>query len=153
MASWKQQAQVGAPIGEVWDLICDASRVSEWAEDVIAITGGPSRIEAQGSVYEITARGPLGMKATTPWKVTKYEDLREVKMQCQVTGFYSHWLLTEAQGGTFTELELGVEDPPQGRSLRGRAMTALHTKTYLRGTVEKYLDALRGAFSRSKFRP
>jgi len=33
--------------------------------------------------------------------------MRELKMKCQVSGFYSRWLLTEARGGTFAELELG----------------------------------------------
>ena len=38
--------------------------------------------------------------------------MREIKLRCQNSGFYSHWLLTEAQGNTFTEVELGVE--PKG---------------------------------------
>ena len=75
--------------------------------------------------------------------------MRELKMQCQVTGFYTHWLITEAQGGTFTELELGVEEIERGRGLRGRAMTALHTKSFLRRTVERTLDGLRRAVGRS----
>ena len=149
MASWRQQALVEAPVKDVWDLLVDPSRAPEWAEGVIAITGGPERIEAAGSVYDVTARGPLHMKATTPWSIERFDDMREVKMQCQVTGFYSHWLLTEAQGGTFTELELGVEELPQKRSMRGRAMTALHTKSFLRGTVEKSLDGLKRAVTRS----
>ena len=143
MASWRQQAVVDAPLTEVWDLICDPGRASEWNEDVIAITGGPARIEAKGTSYDVTARGPLGLKAMTPFKITEFEDMREVKMQCQVTGFYTHWLLTEAQGGTFTELELGVEELPEGRSMRGRAMTTLHTKSFMRRAVEKTLDGLR----------
>ena len=143
MASWREQTQVDAPIGDVWNLICDPGRASEWAEGVISITGGPARIETKGSTYDVTGRGPLGMKATTPFKITEFEELREVKMQCQVTGFYTHWLLTEAQGGTFTELELGIEELPQGRSIRGRAMTALHTKSFLRHAVERTFDGLR----------
>jgi hypothetical protein len=148
MSSWREQALVDAPIGEVWDLLCDPARASEWAEGMIAITGGPARIETMGSMYDVEARGPLGLKATTPFRVTEFEEMREVKMQCQVTGFYTRWLLTEAQGGTFTELELGVEDLPQGRSLRGRAMTALHTKSFLRRAVEKTFDGLRHVLSR-----
>jgi Polyketide cyclase / dehydrase and lipid transport len=149
MSSWRQQTQVDAPIAEIWDLICDPDRAPEWAEGVLAITGGPARIETQGSTYDVTARGPLGLKATTPFKVTEFEEMREVKMQCQVTGFYTHWMLTEAQGGTFTELELGVEELPQKRSLRGRTMTALHTKTFLRHAVEKTFDGLRRVLTRS----
>jgi uncharacterized protein YndB with AHSA1/START domain len=135
-------------VSEVWDLLSDPARASEWADDVIEVTGGPARIE-KGSTYRVTSRGPFGLKATTPFTVEQLEDMRELKMQCQVTGFFTHWVLTEAQGGTFTELELGIEELPQGRSIRGRAMTALHTKSFLRGTVEKTLDGLRRAVGRS----
>jgi hypothetical protein len=148
MSSWRQQAQVDAPIGEVWDLLCDPGRAPEWAEDVIAITGGPARIEKKGSMYDVSARGPLGLKATTPFKIVEFNEMRELKMQCQVTGFYTHWMLTAAQEGTFAELELGIEELPQGRSVRGRVMTVLHTKSFLRRAVENAFDGLSRVFSR-----
>jgi uncharacterized protein YndB with AHSA1/START domain len=144
MAAWKQQALIEAPVGEVWDMLSNPSHASEWAEDVIDVTGVPVTIE-KGSRFQVTARGPLGLKATTPFKVEELEDMRELKMQCQVTGFYSHWLLTEAQGGTFTELELGVEPIEAKRGVQGRAAGALHTKSYLRREAEKTLDGLRRA--------
>jgi hypothetical protein len=150
MSSWTQQALIEAPVAEVWDLLCDPGRASEWADGVIGITGGPARIEAEGSMYDVSARGPLGLKATTPFKIVEFEEMREVKMRCQVTGFYTHWLLTEAQGGTFAELELGIEELPGGRSMRGRAMTALHTKSFLRRAVEKTFDGLRRAVGRPR---
>jgi hypothetical protein len=99
MSSWREQTQVDAPIAEVWNLICDPSRASEWEPGVIAITGGPARIETKGALYDVTGRGPLGLRATTPFKITEFEEMREVKMQCQVTGFYTHWVLTEARTG------------------------------------------------------
>jgi uncharacterized protein YndB with AHSA1/START domain len=149
MAAWKQQALVEAPVSEVWDLLSNPSRSSEWAEDVIEVTGAPVAIE-KGSTFQMTGRGPLGLKATTPFKVEELEDMRELKMQCQVTGFYSHWLLTEAQGGTFTELELGVVPIDAKRGVQGRAAAALHTKSYLRRTTEKTLDGLRRAVGHSR---
>ncbi|HEX3563653.1 MAG TPA: SRPBCC family protein [Solirubrobacterales bacterium] len=144
MAAWKQQALIEAPVSEVWDMLSNPSHASEWAQDVIDVTGVPVTIE-RGSTFQVTARGPLGLKATTPFKVEQLEDMRELKMQCQVTGFYSHWLLTEAQGGTFTELELGVEPIEAKRGVQGRAAGALHTKSYLRRQAEKTLDGLRRA--------
>ncbi len=68
MASWRQQVLIEAPVSEVWGMLCDPERASEWGEDVIAVTGGPARIE-KGSIHQVTARGPLGLKATTPFKV------------------------------------------------------------------------------------
>ena len=67
-------------------------------------------------------------------------------LACDLCPIYA---ATEAQGGTFTELELGVEELPQKRSLRGRTMTALHTKTFLRHAVEKTFDGLRRVLTRS----
>ncbi len=148
MSSWKQQALIQAPVTEVWDILCDPARSPDWDPDVLAVTGAPIRIE-KGSTFDITGRGPLGMKATTTFKVEELEDLHELKMKCQVSGFYAHWLLTQAQDGTFTEVELGIE-PIESRSLRGRVGAALHTKSYLRTQVEKLLDGLRRAASRDR---
>jgi uncharacterized protein YndB with AHSA1/START domain len=149
MASWKQQAMIDAPVEEVWQLLCDPDRSPEWSEDVIAVTGAPTKIE-KGSTINMTTRGPLGITSTTPFMIEELTDMRELKMKCQVSGFYSHWLLTEAQGGTFTELELGVEALEQRRAVVPRAVAALHTKGFLRRHVETLLDGLRHAASRRR---
>jgi uncharacterized protein YndB with AHSA1/START domain len=148
MASWKQQALIEAPVAEVWDLLCDPARGPDWDEDVIAVTGAPTKIE-KGSTFDVTSRGPLGLKGTTTFRVDELEDMHELKMKCQFTGFYAHWLLTRAQDGTFAEVELGIE-PVESKSVRGRAVAALHTKSFLRGQVEKLLDNLRRALSRDR---
>ena len=148
MASFRQQSLIDAPVSQVWDILCDPVRTSEWAEDVIKVTGEPVKVE-KGSTYLVTARGPLGLKGTTPFRVEELEDMRELKVQCQVSGFYSHWLLTEAQGGTFAEVEMGVEELEEKRGLQGRVIGALHTGTYLRRSVQKLLDNLRAAFGGS----
>jgi uncharacterized protein YndB with AHSA1/START domain len=145
MASWRQQALIPAPVADVWDLLCDPARGPDWDEDVIAVTGAPAKIE-KGSTFDVTGRGPLGMKSTTTFRVEQLEDMHELKMTCQVSGFYVHWLLTQAQEGTFAEVELGVEALEQ-KPLLGRAAAALHTKSFLRRHVEKLLDSLRGAVS------
>jgi uncharacterized protein YndB with AHSA1/START domain len=145
MATWKQQALIEAPVSEVWEILCDPMRSPEWAEDVVEVTGEPVKIE-KGSTYLVTGRGPLGLKGTTPFKVEELEDMRELKMQCQVSGFYSHWRLTDAQGGTFAEVEMGVEEIEAKRGIQGRVIGALHTKSFLRRAAEKVLDNLRGAF-------
>jgi hypothetical protein len=145
MASWRQQALIEAPVSDVWEMLCDPMRAPEWAEDVLGVTGEPVKIE-KGSTYLVTGRGPLGMKGTTPYRVEELVDMREIKMQCQVSGFYSHWHLTDAQGGTFAELELGVEEIEAKRSIQGRVMGALHTKSFLRRATERVLDNLRGVF-------
>jgi uncharacterized protein YndB with AHSA1/START domain len=148
MSPWKQQTLIDAPVAEVWKVLADPKRSPEWAEDVLEVTGGPAEIQ-KGSIIEVTARGPLGLKGTTPFKIEELEDMHELKMKCQVSGFYTHWLLTEAQGGTFTELELGIEPLERRRTIQGRAIGALHTKSFLRRTVERTLDGLRRVLGRS----
>ncbi len=146
MASWKQQALIEAPVEAVWEVLVDPSRSPDWDGDVIEVTGAPVEIEV-GSTFGVTARGRLGLKDTTTFKVEVLEDMHELKMKCQKSGYYVHWLLTPARGNTFTELELGVEPLP---GLSGRAMGAIHTKGYLRRTVEKTIEALSRAIGRDR---
>jgi uncharacterized protein YndB with AHSA1/START domain len=138
VASWKQQALIEAPVETVWEILVDPSRSPEWDEDVIEVTGAPVEIQV-GSTFGVTARGRLGLKESTTFKVEELEDMHALKMKCQRSGYYVHWLLTPARGNTFTELELGVEPLP---GLSGRAMAAMVTKGYLRRTVEKTIEAL-----------
>jgi uncharacterized protein YndB with AHSA1/START domain len=148
MSSWKQQALIDAPVAKVWDILVDPVRSPDWDPDVLAVTGAPIKIE-KGSTFDVTARGPLHMKSTTTFRVEELDDMHELKMKCQVSGFYAHWLLTEAQSGTFAEVELGVE-PLESRPPRGTLGAMLHTKSYLRRQVEKLLDSLRRSVSRER---
>jgi uncharacterized protein YndB with AHSA1/START domain len=141
--SWSQQALIDAPVERVWALLEDPARFPEWNAEMIAVTGVPTKIE-RGSTFDITARGPLRLKATTTFTVEALEDLREIRLRCQTSGFYSHWLLTEAQGQTFTEVELGIERVP---GLEGRVTAAIHTKGYLRRATHDTLDGLQRAVS------
>lgn len=149
MASSRQQALIDAPVSDVWALLEDPDRYPEWNEDSIAVTGVPTKIE-RGSSFTMTGSIPLGIRAKTKYTVEELEDLREIKLRCQTSGFYSHWFLTEAQGQTFTEVEVGVEKVP---GLRGRMTGAIHTKSYLRRSAEKAVDDLRRAVTTSDAGP
>ena len=144
MASWRQQALIEAPVRDVWEILADPVRGPDWDQDVLAITGAPVKIE-KGSTFELTGRGPLGLTATTTFRVEEFEEMHELKMQCEASGFYAHWLLTQAQDGTFAQLELGHEQERFDPGLKDRAVRALYTKSYLRRAVEKTLDGLRTA--------
>ena len=78
---------------------------------------------------------------TTTYEVEELEDLREIKLRCQRTGYYSHWRLTEAQGQTFTDVAIGVE--PIG--LLGRVVGVAMTKNEMRKIADESLDGLRRA--------
>jgi uncharacterized protein YndB with AHSA1/START domain len=138
MSSWRQQALIEAPVESVWGLLEDPSSFPRWS-DSIEVTGIPTRIE-KGSEFNIKGPGPLGMRATTTFRVEELDELHEIKLRCQRSGFYSRWTLTEAQGNTFADVEMGVEPVP---GVAGRAMSAIHTKRYLRKATEESLDGLR----------
>lgn len=143
MSSWKQHALIEAPVNRVWLVLEDPSRFPDWNGETIAVTGVPTKIE-KGSSFEARSRTPLGLKATTTFRVDQFEDMHEIKLRCETSGWYSHWVLTEAQGQTFAELEMGVE---RVRRVEGRVIGAMHTKRQLRRTAEQALDNLRQTVS------
>ena len=148
MSSWRQQTLIDAPVQEVWALLEDPARYPDWNSDTVAVTGAPTEIE-KGSSFNVRGRGPLGMRRTTEFRIEELEEPREMRMRCQLSGYFSHWVLTSAQGGTFAEVELGVERTP---NLNGRIAEALHTKGYLRRAAEATLDNLRSALARDTAR-
>lgn len=143
-ARWKQQVLLETPVKDVWALLEDPARFPEWTGERIEVTGVPTRIE-KGSTFEMSGAGPLGLNGTTTFKVEELDDMHEIKVRCQTSGFYTHWLLTDAQGGTFADVEYGVEPIP---GIEGRLTGAMHTKRYLRRALEQTLDGLQRALGR-----
>jgi uncharacterized protein YndB with AHSA1/START domain len=139
VATWKQQALIEAPVEMIWSLLGNPERYAEWAADSVAVTGVPTEIQ-RGSTFQNTSPG-LIRGSTTTFKVEELEDLREIKLRCQMSGYYSHWRLTEARGETFTDVEFGVE--PIG--LQGRLAQVAMTKHHLRQVADESLDGLRRA--------
>ena len=59
--------------------------------------------------YRQTTKAPLVGTEETTFKIEELDDLHVIKLRCQKTGYYSRWVLTEAQSSTFAEVEIGVE--------------------------------------------
>jgi uncharacterized protein YndB with AHSA1/START domain len=104
MSTCRRQAIIEAPVESVWELVGDPSRHPEWWPRVIEVHG---RRFDQGDEYVQITRGPMG-KAETTFLVERIDDLREVRLRCMASGTFAHWLLTSAQGGTFVDLEMGM---------------------------------------------
>src|SRR3954452_20744647 len=102
MSACRRQAMIEAPVESIWDLVGNPSRHPEWWPRVIEVEG--ERFD-QGDEYVQVSRGPVG-KAKTEFLVERLDDLHEIRLRCQVSGTYAHWLLTEARGGTFVDLEM-----------------------------------------------
>jgi hypothetical protein len=133
----RQQAHLDAPVEVLWELVGNPRCHPEWWPRVIEVRG--ERFD-EGDEYAQVTRGPTGKEETT-FLVEEREELREIQMRCQKTGMYAHWLLTEAQGGTFVDMEIGM-DP---RNLSNRVFDRTVGRVFFRRWGQESLDGLRRA--------
>jgi hypothetical protein len=137
MSAYRQHAHIDAPLEAVWGLVGTPRRYPEWWPRVIEVRG--ERFE-EGDEYAQVTKDPFG-KSETNFLLERCQDLREIRMACQLTGAYAHWLLTPAQGGTFVELEMGM----QPRRVSDRVSDATIGRIYFRRWASESLDGLREA--------
>jgi uncharacterized protein YndB with AHSA1/START domain len=141
MPSWRQQALIEAPVEKVWGAVGDPRKYPAWAGDVLEVTGLAEVVpEAE---FQQVSKMPFG-KAETTFRIEALEDMREIKLRCDQSGFYSRWVLTEAQDSTFMDVEIGIEPAaPQYRVMFG-----VLGKRHLRRITEDSLDGLRKLLAR-----
>jgi carbon monoxide dehydrogenase subunit G len=140
MSAYHHQAYLHAPLDEVWALVGDPSRYPQWWPRVIEVRG--ERFE-EGDEYAQVTRNPIG-QVQSSFLIDQRDELREIRMTCQLTGAYADWTLTEAQDGTFVNLEMGM----QPRRLGDRLMDAAVGRRYFRRWSQESLKALEGAAQR-----
>jgi uncharacterized protein YndB with AHSA1/START domain len=141
VSSWRQQAVIEAPVEQVWAYIGDPHRYPEWAGNVVSITG-LATVEPDAEFQQVS-QTPLG-KAETTFKIEELDDLHTIKLRCQQSGYYSRWVLTEAQSSTFAEVEIGIEPT----AVQYRLLFGAMGKRYLRRLVEQAIDGLRTRLQR-----
>jgi hypothetical protein len=135
VSACRRQGLIEAPIEVVWELVGNPARYPEWASEVIEVTGVATLEE--GATFEQRTRTPAG-KSTTTFVVDDLEEMREIKLRCLSSGYYSHWLLTEARGETFAEVEIGM-DP---KHLGYRAYDTLVGRRWYRRLVDDSLSSV-----------
>lgn len=134
MSAYRHQAHLDAPLEAVWALVASPGRYPEWWPRVIEVRG--ERFE-EGDEYAQVTKDIMG-KAESNFLLERRDDLREIRISCQLTGSYADWLLTQAQGGTFVELEMGMQPKRMG----DRLFDAAVGRTYFRRWSKQSLDAL-----------
>jgi hypothetical protein len=135
MTAIKRQAVIGAPVDDVWRLVGDPRRHPEWFPRVVEVNG--QRFE-EGQHYAQVTRSGRGT-VETDFLIERLDDLREIRFACQQTGMYAHWLLTDAQGDTFVDVEMGM----QPKSTSDKLFDAVVGRMYFRRWLDQSLDALR----------
>jgi uncharacterized protein YndB with AHSA1/START domain len=134
MSVCRNQALIHAPPQRVWELVGDPRRHPDWWPRVVEVRG--ERFD-EGSNYAQVTKSATGEVETT-MSVDQLDDLREIHLRCTSTGTYANWLLTEAQGSTFVEVEFGMEPTTVGN----RFFDATFGKLYFRRWLGQSLDAL-----------
>jgi Polyketide cyclase / dehydrase and lipid transport len=141
----RSQALIDAPPDRVWELVGDPRRHPEWWPRVIEVRG---EVFDEGSNYAQVTKSPTGAEETT-MSLERLEDLREIRMRCTQTGTYARWLLTEAQGNTFVEVEFGMDPIGIGH----RVFDTAFGKLYFRRWLSQSLSALEAVAARRKSPP
>jgi hypothetical protein len=139
MSCYRQQAQLDVPPAAIWELVGNVERHPEWWPRVIDVHC--DGLDA-GCSYRQVYKSPMGV-IETDVSVERLEDCHEVLLRCLDTGTYTHWLITEAQGGTFIDAEFGLD--PQRVGLRVFDMVA--GRRYFRRWLEQSIEGLRRASS------
>lgn len=146
MGSWREQALIDAPIEEVWDLVGDPRLYPKMVGDeVLEVTGLPT-IEV-GAEFEQVTNAPDGPARTT-FAIDELEDLHHIRMHCLESGWYSRWELTEAGGGTFAHIEIGMEPTTE----EARKLDERHGKRWYRRVAKASLDGLKKAVEQQRER-
>lgn len=143
MSCWREQALFDAPLADVWDLVGDPREYPSWVGDeFVEVTGLPT-VE-KGARYEQTGRGPLREKSRTVFEIDELEELHEIRLRCTSSGWYSRWVLTEADGGTFADIEIGMEPT----NLGFKAVDAVAGKRWYRRVARASVEGIKRALPR-----
>ena len=132
---------IEAPVQAIWELVGDPRRHPEWYPKVVEVNG--ERFE-EGDQYAQVTKDIVG-NTKTDFMIERMDDMHEIRMVCQDTGMYAHWWMTDAQGNTFVDVEMGIEPRTTGT----RVFDAVIGRMYFRRWLEQSLKSLGDAAGRS----
>ena len=134
MSATHSQALIEAPPKRVWELVGDPRRHPEWWPRIVEVRGQEFD---EGSNFAQVTKDPGGSIETT-MAIDRLEELKTIHLRCTNTGTYSRWVLTEAQGDTFVDVEFGMD--PIG--VKYKLFDGAFGKLYFRRWLSQSLDAL-----------
>ena len=137
----RQQTFIEAPVEVVWELLADVGAHANWWPRVVSVEceGLDEGLEL-GCSYREVVQTPLG-KDEMLLRVDEMDDCKDLMIRCVKTGTFLHFLLTEAQDGTFLDAKFGMEPS----KLQYRVFDAVMGGRYFRDWLRTSLDAMRDA--------
>ena len=98
MPAWREQALIQAPLGDVWKLVGDPTRYSRMGRRR-GLGHRPRRTGPRPRRSSRSRTVPLSGDQTTIFEVEKLDDLHEIRLRCQSSGYYSRWVLDPRADG------------------------------------------------------
>ena len=137
--SFRHQALIDAPVGDVWEVVSDPRTHPEWWPDVVRVDA-EGRLTEGGEYVHSGKVMPFMDALDSVWVVEQFEELKEAQFRCTVSGSYARFQLTPAQDETFVEMEVGI-DPATWKWKVAEPLFGLQFKRW----AFAVLDALPGA--------
>jgi hypothetical protein len=136
VSDYHAQAHLDASLDEVWALVGNPATYPQW---------WPAAVEIRGETFEVgdvyTQVVPAaGRRLEYIRNIDCRDELKELKWSCPTTGGFQRWLLTEAQGGTFVDMEMGIHAP----TFRYRLFDKTLGRWFIKRWSEQAIDGLRG---------
>jgi hypothetical protein len=138
MSHCRQQTFIEAPLETVWTLIAEIDNHPQWWPRVVDV-----QCEGldEGCTYREVVRSPVGGTEEMMLLIEGREELRNLRIRCLNTGTFVRFSITEAQGGTFVDGEMGM-DPQR---LVYRVFDAVAGRRYFTSWLQSTLEGLRRA--------
>ena len=134
MSVYRAQAHLDAPLGDVWALVGNPATYPEW---------WPAAVEIRGESFEVgdVYTQVVGIAGRPEYSriIDRRDELKELRWSCPTTGGFQRWLLSDAQGGTFVDMEMGIEPPAFRYGLFDKTVG----RWFIKRWAEQAIDGLR----------
>jgi uncharacterized protein YndB with AHSA1/START domain len=141
MSAYRMQAHIDAPVDEVWALVGNPATYPDWWPAAVEIRGESFEVgEAFTQVVGIAGRPEYSRV------IDRRDELKGLSWSCPTTGGFQRWVLTDAQGGTFVDMEMGI-DPP---ALRYGLFDKTVGRWFLKRWAEQAIDGLRKSLASAR---
>jgi uncharacterized protein YndB with AHSA1/START domain len=135
VSTYRAQVHIDAPLDEVWALVGNPATYPQWWPAAVEIRG--ERFEFGDQFTQVV--GIAGRRLEYTRIIDRRDELKELSWHCPTTGGFQRWLLTDAQGGTFVDMEMGMNPPTLRYGLFDKTMGRWAIKRW----SEQAVDGLR----------
>ena len=132
----RAQAHLDAPLDEVWALVGNPATYLGGGRSPWRFAARRSRLGTR--IPRSCLVSPDGGSSTRR-TIDRRDEFKELKWSCPTTGGFQHWTLTAADGGTFVDMEMGLNPPTLRYTLFDKSVG----RWFMKRWAEQAVDGLR----------